>query len=75
MEREARARIADLTTALESNPEEARAFLKALFPGKLSWRPVETAEGRRVEITGKAVVSTATIAPDGFDNWASPGGF
>lgn len=75
LEREARARIADLTTALESNPEEARAFLKALFPGRLSWRPVETAEGRRYEITGEAVVGASTIAPDGFHKWASPGGF
>ena len=46
LEREAPARIADLTRALESNPEEARAFLKALLPGKLSWRPLETADGR-----------------------------
>ena len=74
LEAEARRRIADLQTVLDTNPEEARAFLAALFPGKLTWRPIETGGCRFFELTAEAVVGPAIIGPSGFHKGASPAG-
>jgi site-specific DNA recombinase len=74
LEAEARRRIAELQTVFDANPEEARAFLVALFPEKLSWRPIETAGCRFFELTAEAVVGPAIIGPSGFHKGASPAG-
>ncbi len=48
----ARAKVADLRGLL-SEPEKGRAALAALLDGPLRFRAVETAEGRRFELSGR----------------------
>ena len=51
-------RIDDVTAAGRSKrrpglPAEARKIVEALLDGPLKFRPVETAEGKRYEVTGR----------------------
>lgn len=56
MEVEAKARILQLREALEANPKEARAFLGAVFGGRLTATPLVDQRGPRFLIEGTASV-------------------
>jgi hypothetical protein len=56
MEREARARLRDLGALFEPNPQEARSALETLLDGPLTLRPVETADGKRYEVSGQLTI-------------------
>lgn len=75
LEAEARKRVAELQSALESNPEEARAVVFALLDGgHLTARPIETENGRRFLLEGTTVVGNL-LACEPVSNSASPTGF
>jgi site-specific DNA recombinase len=69
LERDARARLADVRTALASNPAEARTLLSKVIAGPLKF----TAEGNRYRIEGETAAVTALFS--GMPNSASPTGF
>jgi site-specific DNA recombinase len=58
LEREARRRLAELRALLGRNPNEGRVALEALLDGQLSFRPIETPDGKRYEITGKIALGS-----------------
>jgi hypothetical protein len=53
LERDVLARMAGLRGVLARNPKRAREALQALLAGKLTFRPVETGDGKRYEVTGR----------------------
>ncbi|UQA57026.1 recombinase family protein [Polyangium aurulentum] len=63
MEREARKRLEDFTGMMQRNPQEARAMLEALVTVPLRFAPIETADGKRYEITGEIGLETM-LAPE-----------
>lgn len=50
LEKQVRARLADLQALMERNPEEARKVLETLLNGPLRFTPVETPEGKRCRV-------------------------
>ncbi len=74
MEAEAKKRIDHLEGVFERNPDEAREALRELFPGKLTFTQIVTANGPRFQIEGEAVIGRL-LAVEGFPNVASPTGF
>jgi site-specific DNA recombinase len=48
-----RKRVADLREFLERDTQEARKVIESLLDGPMKFTPVETAEGRRYEVTGR----------------------
>jgi hypothetical protein len=71
MEREALERLEKLTEAVERNPAETRAFMKALFPKGLTAKRLDQATGRGVSLEGVATPNRAFGVRVG--NSASPG--
>jgi DNA invertase Pin-like site-specific DNA recombinase len=74
MEAEAKKRIDHLEEVFERNPDEAREALSELFPSKLTFTQIVTANGPRFQIEGEAVIGRL-LAVEGFPNVASPTGF
>jgi hypothetical protein len=65
MEKEARRRLGDFRALLGRRPEEGRRALEALLDGPLVCQPIESAEGKRYQITGQvALGSLFTIDSD-----------
>jgi hypothetical protein len=60
---------------LSRNPKRAREALEALLVDKLTFRPVETADGKRYEVTGRLAVGGLLRLPAEPLVIASPGGF
>lgn len=60
-EKEAKRRLRDLRAVLRRNPREARKVVEALLQGPLKAKAVETPEGRRLRITGAAVVGPVSL--------------
>ena len=56
LEREARARVADLRGVLERQPDHARRIVEMLYPSGLRFTPIETPDGKRYQIEGEAVL-------------------
>jgi hypothetical protein len=54
LEKEARARVADLRTVLRGNLQDARKALEKLLTGPLVFTPIDTPEGPRFQVTGEA---------------------
>ena len=69
LEREAQARLQDLTTALSRNQQEARRVIETLVDGHLTVTPLKTPEGSRFQIEGETAFGAL------FTKWASPRGF
>jgi site-specific DNA recombinase len=63
LEREARARIAELRDAFGRNPDEARAFMRSVFDGPITCTPIETSAGKRFQIEGSAVIGRFFLRP------------
>lgn len=80
IEAEVKKRPANLGQALDRNPEEARAVIRAIFDGPLRFTPVDAPEGRRFQIEGKAVIgsmlafepSDAQANPATSPTWSAP---
>jgi site-specific DNA recombinase len=53
LERDVIARMVDLRGVLSRNPKRAREALQALLVEKLTFRPMETRDGKRYEVTGR----------------------
>ena len=53
VERDAKARMANLRGVLASNPAEARKLLEALIDGPLNFSAVQTDEGKRYQVRGR----------------------
>ena len=75
MEAEAKKRIGHLEGVFERNPDEAREALRELFPGKLMFTQIVTANGPRFQIEGEAVIGHFLAVEGQFPNVASPTGF
>lgn len=73
MEAEVRGRLTALREALERNSQSAREVLRAIFPDPMRSTPVETPEGRRFHVAGRACVGNMLTTE--FSNVASPTGF
>ncbi len=73
LEVEAKKRIRDLAGLLERSGEEGRKVIAALFDGPLTATPIETPEGPRYRVKGKAVIGRMLTAE--VSNVASPAGF
>ena len=56
LEKEARARIADLRGMLQRNRQEGRKVLEKLLTGPLQFTPIQTPQGPRFQISGEANV-------------------
>jgi predicted RNase H-like nuclease (RuvC/YqgF family) len=74
LERDLTARLEDLRGVLSRNPKRAREALQAVLIDKLTFRPVETADGKRYEVTGRLVVGGIFRLPAEALMIASPGG-
>jgi DNA invertase Pin-like site-specific DNA recombinase len=72
LEVEAKKRIHDLRGLLERSGEEGRKVIAALFDGPLTATPIETPEGPRYRVKGKAVIGRMLTAE--VSNVASPAG-
>ena len=57
LEKEARARLKDLKGLLRSNPVEARRAIDALLTGPLFFKPINTPDGHRFQVTGEGRAS------------------
>jgi hypothetical protein len=68
MEKEARRRLDNLRALFEKNPEDARRALEALLDGPLSFKPIETDDGQRYEISGKLAVGSL-FTTEGVPTW------
>jgi site-specific DNA recombinase len=67
LEKEARARLADLRGLLGRNPAEGRKALEALLAGPLTFAPVDADGGRRYQIEGSAALG-AMFTTEGVPN-------
>ena len=56
LEKDARARLANLRALAESAPDQARQALEALLAGPLSFTPIETPEGPRFRVDGSVTL-------------------
>jgi len=74
MELEAKRRLADLAGVFERNPDDARDALRELFPGKLTFTSIQTAEGPRFQVEGEAVIGRFLAVEGRLPNVASPTG-
>ena len=74
LEEEARKRIQDLRGLLERNPEEGREVIRAVFEEPLKVTPVETNDGKRYWIEGRASIRQMLTTDRGCLNSASPAG-
>lgn len=66
LEREARERLRQIGDVLARNPAEGRAVLQAFLAGPLRFDAIETADGKRFRVSGKAslggdLISTASV--------------
>jgi hypothetical protein len=70
METEAKKLIADLRVAVAMEPSKARAFISAIFDGKLTATPMQTEDGPRFQVEGNASVARmlALELPGGKQN-------
>jgi hypothetical protein len=59
---------------LESNPEQARDVVRALFPERITFTPIKTTAGPRYRIEGAAHVGRLLGVEGSGDNVVSPGG-
>jgi hypothetical protein len=76
LEKEARARLADLRGLMSRNPEQARRVLEAVLTGPLVFTPIETPEGKRYRVHAEASLDRAlTAGGAGAVLGASPAGF
>ena len=67
LEKEARARLADLQGLLDRNPTEGRKALEALLTGPLKFTPIDADGGRRYRVEGSASVG-AMFTTEGVPN-------
>jgi hypothetical protein len=67
LEKETVKRLQELRDVFKRNPQEARTVIERVLDGKLAFTPIETAEGKRYRVEGRAALDELLQIP--ADPW------